>query len=191
MLRWYVVQTEPRREYSVFSEIAALGIRPYLPQIVSWRIAYRHGRVIRANGAPVEEPVLKPFFPGYLFVSFDVAEPGWSAIYRTRGVVQMFSRDGRPIPLPPLDRQKGGWTLVEQLQARGRAGDGAIDLRADAPPPFPPGEIVRVTDGPFTSFQAIVQASDDARVQLLVSMFGRDCPVDLAITQVEALAPDA
>lgn len=164
MSRWYVVQTEPVSEFLALNGLALLaGITAYLPTEVRRRRKMRHGRPVFENGKPVREETIRAFFPGYLFARFDARDPAWGAILRTRGVKRLFCHaSGQPIPVADV--------AVEAIQARGRAGDGAIDLEAPAFAPLAPGMRVRIPDGPFADLAAVVQWTDQRRVEVLLGL---------------------
>jgi len=176
--RWFVISTYPQAEFQVW---AALGkFRRHLPTIVTYRQKMRHGRPVFTNGQRLAEPVIRPFFPGYLFVSLDLTDPSWASIGRTQGVKRlMCSTELRPLPVPI--------GVVEALMAQGRAGDGAIDPGA-APQfaPLVPGQRVRVTVN-GTDLDTLVHMAERDRVWVLLRMFDRDVPTEVPRGAVRAL----
>lgn len=160
---WHVVQSEPSHEFAALNAISALpGVRGYLPLEVTTRAKMRHGRPVIEDGRRVIEQAFHPFFRGYLFAQFDPDAPHWPHIARARGVKRiMCTARNWPIPVP-----RG---FVERLQARGRAGDGAIDLAAPAPL-LAPGTKVRLPDGPFADLDAVVAATAGDRVAVMLGM---------------------
>jgi transcription antitermination factor NusG len=142
-----------------------------------YRRKMRAGRPVWENGHQVDEEAVQPLFPGYFFTSFDAAAPGWGDIARAPGVRRLFSRlreDGTWVPLALP------WGLVEDLQARGRAGDGAIDGRCPEFPVLVPGQAGRVMAGSFESFEGtFVMAVGADRVKVLLDLFGRKTEVEL------------
>jgi transcription antitermination factor NusG len=176
--RWFVVSTYPQAEFQVW---AALGhFRRHLPTIVTYRQKMRHGRPVLVNGKREAEPVIRPFFPGYLFVSLDLTDPSWAGIGRTQGVKRLMSSpEMRPLPVPV--------GFVEALMTQGRAGDGAID--PGAAPKFPvlaPGQKVSVTVG-GNDIHTVVHMSERDRVWVLLRMFDRDVPTEVERSAVRAL----
>ncbi len=115
------------------------------------------------------------FFPGYMLVSMDLNDSTWHVLHDNMPrVVGFVGDDEHPTPLPDEDAQK----IIRRIQ------DGA-----EAPRPkviFEIGEIVRVTDGPFANFQGVVDEvyPDKGRVKVMVSIFGRETPVELEYIQV-------
>ena len=117
----------------------------------------------------------RKFFPGYMLVSLDLNDTTWHVLHDNMPrVVGFVGDDENPTPLPDADAQK----IIGRIQ------DGA-----EAPRPkviFEIGEAVRVTDGPFANFQGIVDEvyPDKGRVKVMVSIFGRETPVELEYIQV-------
>lgn len=174
--RWHVVETQPHAEFRALRELA--DFRCHLPTVVRYRKLLRHGRPVIERGRAVEEAVIRPFFPGYLFVRFDPDAAAWAAIPRTPGVKRLLcSARNQPLPLPNGE--------VERWMAKGRAGDGAIDERAPAFPSVAAGDMVRITAGPLTDMPALVQLSDRDRVVVLLAMLGAERPVTLYRGDVE------
>jgi len=117
----------------------------------------------------------RKFFPGYMLVSMDLNDTTWHVLHDNMPrVVGFVGDDEHPTPLPDEDAQK----IIGRIQ------DGA-----EAPRPkviFEIGEAVRVTDGPFANFQGIVDEvyPEKGRVKVMVSIFGRETPVELEYIQV-------
>lgn len=178
---WFVVQTEPNRDIFARDGIRDLGITTHLPMRVHLVADTNRGRPVVKNGQRVEKQVLRPYFPGYQFASFDIANTDWPEIYRTPGVRGILSAVGNPYKPSPIRS-----SFVTDLMAAGRAGDGAIDPRAVPFPvsAFAPGSVVTVLDGPFAQFHAMVQWSDADRVRVLIDIFGRSSAVEMGVKQV-------
>jgi len=117
----------------------------------------------------------RKFFPGYMLVSMDLNDVTWHVLHDNMPrVVGFVGDDENPTPLLDEDAQK----IIGRIQ------DGA-----EAPRPkviFEIGEAVRVTDGPFANFQGIVDEvyPEKGRVKVMVSIFGRETPVELEYIQV-------
>jgi transcription antitermination factor NusG len=159
--RWYVVQTLPRQELRA---IVFLSMADFTVRALSF--------------VDNDHPVATQLFPGYLFVHFDADQQDWRVINTDDmpGVHRLFLIDEHT----PLPARVG---VVERWLAD--IGEyGSIDWTTPAPEILP-GTDVRIVDGPFTSFPAIVQISDDERLTVLVTIFGRTTPVHLRRDQVE------
>lgn len=117
----------------------------------------------------------RKFFPGYMLVSMDLNDSTWHVLHDNMPrVVGFVGDDEHPAPLPDEDAQK----IIDRIQ------DGAEDPRPKFI--FEIGEVVRVTDGPFANFQGVVDEvyPEKGRVKVMVSIFGRDTPVELEYIQV-------
>ncbi|WWO96465.1 MAG: transcription termination/antitermination protein NusG [Candidatus Dasytiphilus stammeri] len=118
----------------------------------------------------------RKFFPGYVLVQMEMNETTWNLVRSIPGVMGFIG--GTPdIPTPINDQEIHKIQLIMQKVLH-------------KPKPkmfFSPGEIVRVTDGPFADFHAVVEEVDyeKKRVKVSVSIFGRSTPVELNFRQVE------
>jgi transcription antitermination factor NusG len=106
-----------------------------------------------------------PLFPCYVFVGLALDQP-WQSINSTYGVIRLLTDRHRVSPRPLFVRG------AEVIRAVSR-------LRESVNDPFPPGTIVRVRHGPFTSFLGTVQSMDKhMRIKVLLSIFDRDTRVE-------------
>lgn len=115
------------------------------------------------------------FFPGYMLVSMDLNDDTWHTIHENMPrVIGFVGDDKNPIPLSDEDAGK----IIGRIQ------DGAKKPRPKVT--FDVGEAVRVIDGPFANFQGVVDEvfPDKGRVRVMVSIFGRETPVELEFVQV-------
>lgn len=163
--RWFVVQTQPRKEVHAGLNLANQGFRSFLPRI---RKTTRHARRTRTG--------LAPLFPRYLFVSLDLGRERWRSVNGTFGVSRLVSHGGWPTPVPA--------GLVEDLIAI-MEDVGAVDLRYA----LTPGERVRFLNGPFAETIGRLVALDDAgRARVLLELLGSEREISVA---AETLAPAA
>ena len=117
----------------------------------------------------------RKFFPGYVLVKAELTDQVFSLIKNTPKVTGFLGPDNRPVPITEKEANQ----ILNQVQEG-----------VERPKPtvsFDVGEQVRVSDGPFASFNGVVQEVDDerARLKVEVSIFGRATPVDLEFGQVE------
>jgi transcriptional antiterminator RfaH len=155
MQRWYVVHTHAAAEERARRNLVRQGFEVWLPEC---RRRRRHARKV--------ETVRRPLFPRYLFVRLDPAGQRWRPILSTYGVATMITGADGPVPVPPA--------VIEALSSRA-APDGLFDLE---PAPFRPGDLVRVSGGPFAEMEGIFSAESDAtRVQVLLRLMGREVKV--------------
>jgi transcriptional antiterminator NusG len=171
--RWYVVH--------VFS-----GFEKKVAQAIKER-AQQHGM------APMIEDVMVPtdsvvemrknkkvnaerkFFPGYVLVKMDMTNDSWHLVRNTPKVTGFLGAKDKPQPISEREAER----LINQVKEG-----------IEKPKPailFEVGEQVRVSDGPFTSFNGVVEEIDEekSRLKVSVSIFGRPTPVELEYTQVE------
>ncbi|MFZ5776477.1 MAG: transcription termination/antitermination protein NusG [Thermodesulfobacteriota bacterium] len=116
----------------------------------------------------------RKFFPGYILVNVDLNDATWHTVRGTPKVTGFVGNDMNPDPLPDADAMK----II------GRIKDGALKPKPKVS--FDCGDSVRVIDGPFANFQGIVDEvfPDKGRVRVMVSIFGRETPVELEYIQV-------
>ncbi|HBH30087.1 MAG: transcription termination/antitermination protein NusG [Desulfofustis sp. PB-SRB1] len=115
------------------------------------------------------------FFPGYMLVSMDLNDQTWHLIHDNMPrVIGFVGDDLNPEPLPDEDAGK----IIGRIQ------DGSERPRPKVV--FDVGEVVRVVDGPFANFQGVVDEvfPEKGRVRVMVSIFGRETPVELEFVQV-------
>ncbi|MBN9044045.1 MAG: transcription termination/antitermination protein NusG [Rhizobiales bacterium] len=172
--RWYIVHAYSNFEKKVAEDIEAKarqkGLSEQIEQIVvptEKIVEVRRGRKVDAE---------RKFFPGYVLVRANLTDAVFSLIKNTPKVTG-FLGDSRPVPVS----QKEVDQILNQVQ------DGVERPKTSVS--FEIGENVRVSDGPFASFNGVVQEVDEerARLKVEVSIFGRATPVDLEYGQVDKL----
>ena len=173
--RWYIVHA-----YSNFEKKVADSIREYAAQrgladkfdeiLVPTEqvVEVRRGRKVNSE---------RKFFPGYVLVKCDLTDDVYHLIKNTPKVTGFLGAEGGKKPLPVPQRE------VDQIL--GKVVAGTIE-RARPKMQFEIGEKVKVTDGPFASFEGAVDSIDEdtGRLKVTVTIFGRATPVDLEYGQV-------
>lgn len=116
----------------------------------------------------------RKFFPGYILLNVDLNDETWHTVRDTPKVTGFVGNDLHPEPL----------TDEEAMKIIGRIRDGAVKPKPKVT--FDIGDVVRVNDGPFSNFQGVVETvyPDKGRVRVMVSIFGRETPVELEYVQV-------
>jgi transcriptional antiterminator NusG len=119
----------------------------------------------------------RKFFPGYVLIHMDMSDDAWHLVKDVPKVTGFLGNKHKPSPITDAE--------AERIMKRQQEG---TETRRPAVI-FEIGEQVRVADGPFTSFNGVVEEVDEdkARVKVMVSIFGRPTPVDLEYAQVEKL----
>jgi transcriptional antiterminator NusG len=122
--------------------------------------------------------VSRKIYPGYVLVQMHLTDDSWYVVRNTPGVTSFVGnndRSNRPIPLEE-DEVKN---ILKQMEAE------APKVRVS----YQVGQAVKITDGPFTDFEGVVNAidHDKGRVRVLVSFFGREAPIELDFLQVTRL----
>lgn len=173
--RWYVIQT-----FSNFENQVAERIRNMIAEDDSLRSKF--GEII----VPTEEVVEmrggqkrrseRKYFPGYVLVQMDCDDAVWHMVRNVPKVLGFIGgTSDRPVPLTEKE--------VNRILQRMEDGE-------NKPKPkvlFEPGEVIRVTDGPFADFNGVVEDVnyEKSRLRVSVSIFGRSTPVELEFSQVE------
>ena len=119
----------------------------------------------------------RKFFPGYVLVKMDLTDEVYHLIKNTPKVTGFLGTDKKPMPISDAEADR----ILHQVQEGIERPKPAVS--------FEVGEQVRVSDGPFASFNGVVEEVDEARsrVKVAVSIFGRATPVELEFGQVEKL----
>jgi len=171
--RWYVVHT-----YSGYEE----RVRKNLEQRIKLMDAAEEiGQIIVPTEEEVEvrsgqkRTVTKKILPGYVLVQMKMSDNSWNIVRNTPGVTGFVGSGSKPVPL----REEEVGQILKQMSAE------APKIRVG----FKPGQSIRVTDGPFTDFVGVVDEISPAKgkVKVLLSLFGRETPVELDFLQVEKL----
>ena len=174
--RWYIVHAysnfENKVAQSIKDQAAQRGLMELFDEVMvptEKVVEVRRGRKVDAE---------RKFFPGYVLVKCDLTDEVYHLIKNTPKVTGFLGADkSKPVPIPDAEAER----------IKGQVAEGV-----DRPKPsvsFEIGETVKVSDGPFASFNGTVEEIDESRSRLkvAVSIFGRATPVELEYGQVEKL----
>ncbi len=173
--RWYVVHVysgfEKKVAEAVMERARAQGLEDMFEEVLAPTeevVEMRRGQKV------VNE---RKFFPGYVLANMEMTDESWHLVNETPKVTGFLGTGKRPTPISEAEANR----ILHQVKEG-----------VERPKPsvmFEVGEQVRVSDGPFTSFNGVVEEVDveKARLKVTVSIFGRSTPVELEYSQVEKL----
>src|SRR6188472_1607064 len=174
-MRWYIVHAysnfEKKVSESIREQAKQRGLEDLFEQVLvpTEKVTeVRRGRKIDTE---------RKFFPGYVLVKMNLTDEAYHLIKNTPKVTGFLGADNKPMPISEAEAQR----ILNQVQEGIERPKPSIS--------FEVGEQVRVSDGPFASFNGTVEEVDEARSRLkvAVSIFGRPTPVELEYAQVEKL----
>ena len=171
--RWYIVHAYSNFENKVAESIREQAKQRHLEHLFEQILVPKEKVTEVRRGRKVDAE--RKFFPGYVLVKMDLTDEAYHLIKNTPKVTGFLGTDNKPMPITEAEASR----ILHQVQE-------GID-RPKATVSFEIGEQVRVSDGPFASFNGVVEEVDDARSRLkvAVSIFGRATPVELEFAQVE------
>ena len=173
--RWYIVHAYSNFEKKVAEAIREKADQTGLGDLFDEILVPTEKFVEVRRGRKIESE--RKFFPGYVMVKMAMTDDAYHLIKNTPKVTGFLGTDHKPMPISNAEAER----LLSQ-----------VEEGVDKPMPtisFEVGEQVRVSDGPFASFNGLVEEVDEerARLKVTVSIFGRATPVELEYTQVDKL----
>ena len=172
--RWYVVHTYSGHENRVATALKQRVESEHLENKVFDILVPTQDKIeIRAGR---KEQIKEKIFPGYLLVKMILDDDTWLAVRTTQGVTSFIGMGSKPTPISEAEVQ----SIIKFSQQGGQPTYKQV---------FNEGDTVKIVDGPFTEFIGKVDNVDKERgkVRVLVSIFGRETPVELDFLQVQKL----
>ncbi|HSV24900.1 MAG TPA: transcription termination/antitermination protein NusG [Xanthobacteraceae bacterium] len=171
--RWYIIHAYSNFENKVAESIREQAKQRGLSDLFEEVMVPKEKVVEVRRGRKVDAE--RKFFPGYVLAKMDLTDEAFHLIKNTPKVTGFLGADNKPMPISDVEAAR----ILHQVQEG-----------IERPKPsvsFEVGEQVRVSDGPFASFNGVVEEVDEARSRLkvAVSIFGRATPVELEFGQVE------
>lgn len=170
---WFVVHTysghENKAAAALKQRVAAMNLTGKIFDIVVPTrniVIVRHGK---------KEETKEKIFPGYMLVRMDLDDESWLAVRTTQGVTAFVGMGNKPTPIS--EKEVAAIMKFMQLEA------------PKFKTKFTKGEAVKIVDGPFADFLGTIDTIDEekGKVKVLVSIFGRETPVELDFLQIRKL----
>jgi transcriptional antiterminator NusG len=172
-LRWYVVHAYSGFEKKVAQSIKEQAQNKGLGDMITEVLVPTEDVIEVRRGTKVHTE--RKFLPGYVLVKMELNDATWHLVQNTPKVTSFLGGHGKPVPISDKEAEQ----ILKQVKE-------GVD-RPKSSITFEIGEQVRVSDGPFESFNGTVEEVDNERnrLKVSVSIFGRPTPVELEFTQVE------
>lgn len=166
--RWYVVHTKHKQEQTAAENLWDQGFPVFYPRYIKEDV----------KAKTVQQRVL-PFYPGYIFVRFDIGTSPWKRICSTRGIVQLVcATEENAVAVPP--------GFVEDLILQcDKEGFIPVNKGVEIMQSYTPGELLQVKDGPFAGLIGVCEQSDNERVRIFLSLLSRETTVSLTLSSVQ------
>ena len=171
--KWYVIHVFSGSEKKVSQSIEEQIVSKNMQDLIEEVLVPTEEVVEIRRGAKIQSE--KKFFPGYILVKMEMTDQSWHLIKSQPKVTGFLGGKGKPVAISEGEAKR----LIDQIS------EGIERPRSNII--YEIGEEVRVSEGPFQSFNGLVEEIDEdkSRLKVAVSIFGRPTPVDLEFNQVE------
>ncbi|HEY2043753.1 MAG TPA: transcription termination/antitermination protein NusG [Jatrophihabitans sp.] len=187
---WFVIHSyagyENKVKTNLESRIQSLDMEDYIYQVevpTEEVVEIKNGKRQQVN---------RKVFPGYILVRMDLTDDSWGAVRNTPGVTGFVGATSKPSPLSMDEVVKILAPATQKAASLPKGGGGTAESAGQAAVQtidFEIGESVTVMDGPFATLPATINEIDPlhAKLKVLVSIFGRETPVELSFNQVSKI----
>ncbi|MBD3331148.1 transcription termination/antitermination protein NusG [Candidatus Peregrinibacteria bacterium] len=168
---WYVIHTysgyEDAVKEALEQRIESLGMQDMIFEVV----VPKEQQIVIKKGQPVTTE--KTIFPGYVLVDMIVTDDSWYVVRNTPNVTGFVGSGTVPVPVQPEE-----WKVIKK-----QMGEAEPKFKIN----FSEGDTVTVLEGPFANYDGIISNIDEekGKVKVLITIFGRETPVELDFTQVK------
>ena len=176
--KWYIVNTYSGSEEAVKLNLKDRISKAHLTESFG-EVYVPKTAVEKALKSGKKKMISKTSFPGYVIVQMDLNDNTMNCVVNTPKVTGFVGNRKKPRPMPDTDVLK-----LMSPNAKGVKKEAKVGLI------FSKGETLKVIDGPFTNFHGIIEEvkPDKMKIKLLVSIFGRETPVELSYSQVSKIS---
>ena len=173
MKNWYIIQSHSSFENKVASLIKEEAEKAKISEKIEEIVVPTHDVTVVRRGKRIQRK--KKYFPGYVLMKSEMDDNIYHMIKNIKRVSGFLGSKGIPVPVSDIEIDK----ILGQIK------DGVAQSKSTIE--YSIGEKVQVIDGPFASFNGMVEDIDEekSRLKVSVSIFGRPTPVDLEYNQVE------
>lgn len=170
---WYVIHTYSGYEEAVrqalLQRAESMNMQDYIFDVV----VPTENQIVMKKGEPKVEK--KRIFPGYVLVNMNVTDESWYVVRNTPNVTGFVGSGTTPVPVSDEE-----WKVIQQHMGESES---EPKFKID----FSVGDVVTILDGPFMNYEGRIETVDDekGKVKVMISLFGRETPVELDFTQVK------
>ncbi|HZJ40255.1 MAG TPA: transcription termination/antitermination protein NusG [Demequina sp.] len=182
---WYVVHSysghEKRVKQAIEHRVVSLNMEDYIFQVevpMEDVVEYKNGQ---------KKQVTRVRMPGYVLVRMELGDASWGAVRNTPGVTGFVGHAHQPVPLTPDEVYSMMAPPAPASTASAEGGDSGSGPRIELD--FQVGEAITVTEGPFATLPGTISEInvESQKLHVLVSIFGRETPVELSFAQVQKI----
>ena len=174
---WYVIHSYAGYEKKVRDNLNNRKVSLHMEDFI-FQIEVPEEEVTEIKNGQRKQ-VKRNIYPGYVLVRMDLTDESWSCVRNTPGVTGFVGNSHHPSPLPLSEAEK--MLMPRELKKTMKPDVKVVD--------FSVGESVTVMDGPFATLPATISEimPEQAKLKVLVSIFGRETPVELSFHQVQKI----